>query len=495
MVGWMAAVMPDLKHGPSASVTTDAHAPLPYAGPKGIVIALVAAIALCWPMLFTTAPLGYFDTASYQTDGEAAVQMVHQVLAPLFTPPASDGLTATTDGALTAGRVDGPVVSIRSAAYSVFVFAASGTAIGLVLPVILQTAMTLYLFLAWVPRPLAFTPIPTAIGFAGVGLATTLPWFASYAMPDILVAAMVLYFAILLGAIDQARGWQVIVIGAIGTFAVLSHYANPPLALALCCAILGWRTLTRRLTWQVAVMAIIPVLLPVPINMAANMATDSGPSIAPKRLPLVLARSLEDGPARWYLAEACDTEGYAICELFDEIPDNLGAFLWSDDGISSATDGQLRQIQEQEFEILVETMKAYPLAQTRALLGNAALQMVSVGTGQILPRLPDSKGVFPTATDKAEEYRAIGVFDVVVKVTTAFGVAALLALAALGRLPGYIALTFALVLFATVVNGAVFGGLSAPVDRYQSRFAWLFPALAVVAWIDLTGRNRTAREA
>jgi hypothetical protein len=34
-----------------------------------------------------------------------------------------------------------------------------------------------------------------------------------------------------------------------------------------------------------------------------------------------------------------------------------------------------------------------------------------------------------------------------------------------------------MVLFALLVNAAVYGGLSAPVDRYQSRLAWLVPAL------------------
>ena len=43
------------------------------------------------------------------------------------------------------------------------------------------------------------------------------------------------------------------------------------------------------------------------------------------------------------------------------------------------------------------------------------------------------------------------------------------------------------VLIALLVNAAVYGGLSAPVDRYQSRLAWLIPALLA---LDLALRSR-----
>jgi hypothetical protein len=41
-----------------------------------------------------------------------------------------------------------------------------------------------------------------------------------------------------------------------------------------------------------------------------------------------------------------------------------------------------------------------------------------------------------------------------------------------------------LVLVGLIVNALIFGGLSAPVDRYQSRIVWLIPAL----WFIYTAR-------
>ena len=34
-----------------------------------------------------------------------------------------------------------------------------------------------------------------------------------------------------------------------------------------------------------------------------------------------------------------------------------------------------------------------------------------------------------------------------------------------------------LIIAGLIVNAVIFGGLSAPVDRYQSRIVWLLPAL------------------
>ena len=40
-----------------------------------------------------------------------------------------------------------------------------------------------------------------------------------------------------------------------------------------------------------------------------------------------------------------------------------------------------------------------------------------------------------------------------------------------------------------LLNAVIFGGLSAPVDRYQSRIAWLFPAFAGI----VLARQRAGR--
>jgi hypothetical protein len=36
---------------------------------------------------------------------------------------------------------------------------------------------------------------------------------------------------------------------------------------------------------------------------------------------------------------------------------------------------------------------------------------------------------------------------------------------------------------ALLMNAVVFGGLSAPADRYQGKIAWLVPMLAAMLWL------------
>ena len=49
-------------------------------------------------------------------------------------------------------------------------------------------------------------------------------------------------------------------------------------------------------------------------------------SVAPKRLPILLARSIDDGPGARFLAEACPEAGFALCDIFPAgVPDDLNA--------------------------------------------------------------------------------------------------------------------------------------------------------------------------
>jgi hypothetical protein len=67
--------------------------------------------------------------------------------------------------------------------------------------------------------------------------------------------------------------------------------------------------------------------------MTVSVAAYNEVSAVPKRFPTLLARSMADGPARWYLDEACPEAGYRICERIDALPRDLGGILWDEDGI------------------------------------------------------------------------------------------------------------------------------------------------------------------
>jgi hypothetical protein len=345
------------------------------------------------------------------------------------------------------------------------------------------------MLLALVGRRAAERPGALAAAFLCLATVTTLPWFAAYLMPDLLAAAVILWPAILVRRFDALGAWQRWVLGAIAAFAVVAHYGHLPLAAGLALLVLTWRALARRLTLAVAAAAILPVMFAPFANISASGVALDTPSAAPLRLPILLARSLEDGPARWYLSEACPEADYAFCRAFGgRVPDNISTFLWREDGIDSLTPGMLAAIRAEEAEILAGAFLAYPVAQTRSLLGNAARQVVEIGTGQItVARWEGGDRFEPLGTPRAEA--VLAAFDRLTPVTTWAAAFVRAGLLFSGRLDRGEVEVLALVVVGLLLNAAIFGGLSAPVDRYQSRVAWLLPALA---GIFLAARRTTA---
>lgn len=486
--------------------------PAPVAAPswlsaRGAALALLASVLLSWPMLLVTAPMGYFDTISYHDSGRKVlirlaevVGMVPETPVPdasgdaLAAPvPASDAVPAPhalAPPGEEGGRDAGEVRILRSFPYSVFLYLTSLSPLGLVATTILQTAATLLMLLPLLPPPGGLPARPWRIG-AGlllVGGLSTLPWVASYAMPDILAAALVLYAALLVGPIEGlGRGWQA-ALTLIACFAVASHYGHIPLAagLLLVVAVLRARARGRRALWPLA-LAALPVAAALALNLAGSAAALGGASLAPKRLPILLARSVADGPGWRYLEEACPGAGYAICEAMPAIPDDLGGFLWSKQGLGGLTVAQLDAVRAEEPLLLWRIFRAYPGEQAWAFLGNAALQVVQVGTGEIQPLspidTPEGPSFMTISTEAAATLPALAAFDLVTKVGTALGALLLLAALLRGGLGRQDRDVVIVCVAGLLGNALIFGGLSAPVDRYQSRLAWLLPALGIILWL------------
>ena len=440
------------------------------------MVALLAAIVLCWPMLAVNGPLFYADTASYYSLGDKIFEIIgkRSGLASDAAVPASPVISATA----TESGLQG--IKLRSIPYSVYMFLSSATPLGLVLACLLQGAAVLLMFFALVPRLDRVGKRRAAIGFVLLAAFSSLPWFVSYSMPDILAASVVAFYLLMLWRIDAMTWGQRILISGLATASVLAHYGHIPLAGALAILVVAWRWFEKSLKPFIVVLAFAPVVLAAVFNFGAGKLSTGDGSIAPARFPILLARSLEDGPARWYLEDACPQAGYAMCELSEEIPTNVGAFLWSDQGFRRATDAQVEAIRNEESEILLEAFKRYPMAQTKALFGNAALQSVTLGTGEMWISEEGHWSLNPGTLGggkAAKTDRTLLLFDTVIPVFTWFAAALLVVLAFRGRLNRDMVLLLAFIVAALAINAAIFGGLSAPVDRYQSRIVWLLPAL------------------
>ena len=85
------------------------------------------------------------------------------------------------------------------------------------------------------------------------------------------------------------------------------------------------------------------------------------------------------------------------------------------------------------------------------------------------------------------------VADPIVTGVAAVSFLALLALLVTGRMSAAQRAMFFMVCSGLLINAAVFGGLSAPVDRYQARMMWLVPGLLVLVLAQLSSERAASR--
>jgi hypothetical protein len=251
---------------------------------------------------------------------------------------------------------------------------------------------------------------------------------------------------------------------------------------AIVLIVLLWR---RRLTLGLAILVVLPIGLALGGNMLASKLAFHEASAAPKHLPILLARSIADGPALWHLQENCPKKRYAICEVFETVPSNIGALLWAKDGLlNKATDEQMTRIRAEEPVILRRAFLEYPRQQSWSLVGNAVLQLGAIGTEDLrwsaLTRTGD--GGFSMGPGRFEPRAG---FDRIAKLNigvTLLAIAVLLACFGRDRLTAtpHERDLICVALAGLAANAAIFGGLSAPVDRYQARVIWILPLLALL---------------
>lgn len=461
----------------------------PLIGPAGAALALVVALALCWPIWVTGAAFTSADTRSYLRGGQTIWAVAGDVLfraapGPVGAPdgaaagPVSPaGVVADEKGEAAVGRS----LTYSAAAYALY------AALGTPAIAVAQTWLTVFVALSLLTAQALRRPAPLLAGGLWLALLTPLPFFAAYLAPDLLAAVPILFAACLVWRWTSLTTAQKAVLTGLAALAASSHYGTVPLALG---CVLGAMALvaldgrTPRLGMIAAAVAVVgfgPVF-----NLGASSATLDRASSAPLRLPILLARSIDDGPALWYLREHCPSAALATCAVFDgDIPDNAGSFLWSNQGIADATPEEMAQVRDEEWAILAGAFLAYPAAQTSSLLRNAARQLVLVGLGGIVPEEGLDDRLQPVeAGPAAESGRALrDRFGGLVPWGTWGAILASGAVAALARPGRREALAVLAAVGGLVVNAAIFGGLSAPVERYQARVIWVLPfvLLAVAA--------------
>jgi hypothetical protein len=451
-------------------------------GPRGLVFSLLYAVLVCWPTWLTGSIFVFPDSSSYLRGGEVLWNWVGEAL-PLSgseTQTADSGAFSSEGNAVWDKTPDGSPRYIRSLLYSGFSYAALAIA-GPELIILIQAALAAFMMLA-LYRLNDETRYPVVIlGAIWMLFATQLPWHAVTLMPDIFAALIVIYAAILIREFDELTWWQNVMLATVASIAIAAHYGHPPIALGLFSLLFAYRLIVRSLTGKFCVGALIPLAFAPLTNLGGSAIALEEPSIAPLRLPIALARSIQDGPARWYLEEACPEADLAFCEVFSETKhERLGEFLWGPEGIESLSQQQMAAIRREEAVILWRAFRAYPLQQTRALARNVLLTL-SRTTAYIGPADgldEDYRPVRSEATNfaasTARKFNALFPWTILISIFVFVG---LLCSRRLSRDQYEIA---CVVIAGILINAVIFGGLSAPADRYNSRLIWLIPFVCIL---------------
>ena len=459
-----------------------------------VAVVLLLSGMLLWPALLNGGPLTFFDTVGYLDQGRSAMSLVSGKIAAALSP-AQGGL-----GGAAGAAVEDPSF-LRSVIYPVLAYIGSLGPLGLMGTVFLQSLIVVVLAAMIAGREVAAHPGPAAAAVAGCIAFTALPWTVSTLMPDVFAAVAILCAVIIAARLDRIGLGGKLFVFAAASLATLSHYGHPPLFLAAAGAALLALAVQRRLSvWAIA-LAVGPLVFTVVASLGVSQAVFDEASVVPRRMPLLLARSMEDGPARWHLEKHCDVYGYEICTLWDgDFPSDLGSLLWSPDGLlKKATDAQMDVIRAEEMLILKRTLIEYPAAQIWSFVGNAVRQMGMIGLGDTTWGLivVDEAGEFQResgAADGPVDLQAIGLAQ---KAGVLLATALILAFVFSDRLrtgDRERAILFVVVV-GLAANATIFGGLSAPVDRYQMRVIWIVPMIAALFWLArrdaVQGRERT----
>lgn len=342
-------------------------------------------------------------------------------------------------------------------------------------------------------------------------VASALPWYADYIMPDVFTAVLMIAAIVIgfrwdrLGPIE--RGAYFVLVGACVSF----HYGNVMIALGAnlvfaVIALLGWRWEGRILPRIIAFNG--ATLLAVAALVTATTVDHGRVAMSSSSSTFYLARLLDDGSALKVLKTDCaaDAGKWVLCKELKTISDHADAHKAGLKGAEwSTTDffmwaggrdrlGGFEVVEPEAPKIIAEAWKRYPLEQAVATLTNGFSQFGSVwignlmeaqGQGQPYPTIVQIYGqdVGQQHLNSMQQKNQLnfGLINIPAYALLAISVVFLLYAAARARkderLWTYVTLAL---LFFLLGNAFVTGVFSGVFARYQARVIWLVPMFAML---------------
>jgi len=449
---------------------------------RGAVLA--GALALIWPALYNRFPLLYPDSMSYLEDGPLVARAVF-----LHKFSVDYG-----------GRSFIYCLGILALHWNVSAWPVVG----------LNALMTSY-FIWLVMR--SILPRPPLKGYLVLvillSLVTSLAWFVSLIMPDILGPVAYLCIYLLVFARETLSWVEHSTVMVIAWWAIASHVTHLMLATGMCVLFaLVW--VLRRQSMHSRLRAVGEVVVIVSLAVLAPLALHDylygRPSLNGKRLPFLMARVIADGPGDWYLEHHCGQVKLTICDYVDELPMDTDDFLWAEDGIwQRASEPTKARLREEEIPFVLATLRAYPREQLSKSAANFWHQLTTFDLSLFHPDdwvLQEFDRVLPgerSSYVQSRQARDALPYKVFTSIQDCTVIVSLVVIGFFtprmwrGRSPRLAGLGLVIV-SAVVANAFVTGILSMVENRFQSRVIWLLPLLAgilVLDWWD--GWHRSGR--
>ena len=335
-----------------------------------------------------------------------------------------------------------------------------------------------------------------------ISLLTSLSWFVSLILPDVLGSLLYLSIFLLVFARETLSRPERLAVALIAGWAAASHLTHLFLAAGICALLALVRLLRSRLLVD-RMNAVGGVAMVVIVAAASQLALHAylygRPSLKGEGPPFLTARLVADGPGRWYLQQHCGEVEFALCDSLDKLPDSTDEFLWNPAGIwaSEGEKGEDR-IRREEISFALATVRAYPREQLAISAAHFWQQLSAFGLWDlerndwVMPALgaamPEGESGYRKSWQAADElpldfFSAVQYWTVIASLPLILVLMLLLRHARSSRPLGL----SLVILPALIANAFVTGAFSNVEERYQSRVIWLLPFLAgilLLHWLD-----------
>jgi hypothetical protein len=470
-------------------------------------------------MLMSTAfaggrPSVFFDTDGYWLMGENVTQVIKRLPAVFMgdhkamTTPVSDD-----------DQIDITIMDARSPVYGFFLYLIDRLGGIWAVAALQALACAWTVFLMWKAAAPDAPRWSYLALMAGLTLGSTLPFFATFVMPDVFAGVAAAGLVLLMAFPDRltrAERTGLFFLLAFSYAVHTSHMLTALVALAPAVAVLlvckaPWRGVLGGVALCVGAAA-LALLCAKLYEGAFAMRTGN----ALHRPPFLMARTLADGPGRIYLHKVCKgpDNPYIICRfvkaplnksddiLWEEKP-TLGAF-----NVLKSPELQL-QMEAQEGAFMKGVLLSDPWGQAKASMINWIDQFRRISTHdplrdprqflanpywkttrlvdmipnprQCKPIGPGCKPPFDMMITKHwhEAVMAVCLLWVIWRLSRPDAIAALADRKDPWSHPAVRLLAAGIILLGMVVlNAGVCGVISGAFSRYQARIAWLVPAAA-----------------